>query len=73
MYQEFYAQSDMLVWPLVGLLIFVAIFAGVLAYTFFGLKDRKIEEIAALPLEKDDVRSDVRSDATDGQAAGRAS
>ena len=68
MYQEFYAQSDMLVWPLVGLLIFVAIFAGVLAYTFFGLKDRKIEEIAALPLENDDVLSDV----TDGQDAGRA-
>ena len=68
MYQEFYAKSDMLVWPLVGLLIFVAVFAGVLAYTFFGLKDRKIEEIAALPLENDDVLSDV----TDGQDAGRA-
>ena len=66
MFQEFFARSDMLVWPLVGLLIFLAIFAGVLAYTFFGLRDRKkIDEIAALPLADDH--------ATDGQAEGRAS
>jgi len=69
MYQEFYDKSDLLVWPLVGLLIFVAIFAGVLAYTFFGLKNRKIEEIAALPLANDDVLMDVN----DGQADRRAS
>ena len=73
MYQEFYDKSDLLVWPLVGLLIFVAIFAGVLAYTFFGLKDRKIEEIAALPLENDDVQNDVQNDRTDGRADRRAS
>ncbi len=54
MYQEFYARSDLLVWPLVGLLIFIAVFLGVLAFTFFGLHDRrKIDEIAALPLEPD--------------------
>ena len=69
MYQEFYDKSDLLVWPLVGLLIFVAIFAGVLAYTFFGLKDRKIKEIAALPLENDDIQNDQ----TDGRADRRAS
>ena len=68
MYQEFYAQSDLLVWPLVGLLIFIAVFAGMLAYTFLGLRDRKVEEIAALPLVRDDVATDV----TDAQTEGRA-
>ena len=60
--EEFYAQSDLLVWPLVGLLIFVAVFAGVLAFTWFGLRDRgKLDEIAALPLE-DDARTTGASD-----------
>ena len=52
--EEFYAQSDLLVWPLVALLIFVAVFAGVLAFTFFGLRDRaKVDEVASLPLLDD--------------------
>ncbi len=54
MYQEFFAKSDHLIWPLLGLIIFVSIFIGVLAYVFLGLRDReKIDEIAALPLEMD--------------------
>ena len=54
MYQEFYSGSNLLIWPLIGLLIFVSVFIGVLAYTFFGLRDKKkLEEIAALPLEPD--------------------
>ena len=54
MYQEFYNRSDLLVWPLVGLIIFLAVFLGVLAFTFLGLRDRKtIDAIAALPLEPD--------------------
>ena len=54
MYQEFYANSEHLIWPLLGLVIFVSIFIGVLAYVFFGLRDRdKIDKIAALPLESD--------------------
>ena len=65
MYQEYFAQSDLLVWPLVGLLIFVVIFSGVLAFVFFGLRDPdKLKEIAALPLEPDTVDH--------GQAEGRA-
>jgi cytochrome c oxidase cbb3-type subunit IV len=56
MYQEFFAKSDMLVWPLMGLLIFMAIFTGVLAYVFLGLRDRnKIDEIASLPLADDEM------------------
>ncbi len=63
MFQEFFAKSDLLVWPLVGLIIFVAIFAGVMAFVLFGLRDQnKINEIAALPLEPD----------TEGHAEGRA-
>lgn len=65
MYQEFYARSDLLVWPLVGMIIFLAVFAGMLAFTFFGLRDRRrIDEIAALPLEPDQ--------GTDSPAEGRA-
>jgi cbb3-type cytochrome oxidase subunit 3 len=65
MYQDFFARSDHLVWPLLGLIIFVSIFIGVLAYVFLGLRDRdKIDEIAALPLELDS--------GTDVTATGRA-
>ena len=54
MYQEFFNRSDLLIWPLAGLILFVAVFLGVLAFTFFGLRDRKtIDAIAALPLEPD--------------------
>ena len=31
MYQEFYANSEHLIWPLLGLLLFVLMFVGVLA------------------------------------------
>jgi len=66
MYQEYYSDSSLLVWPLVGLLIFVAIFAGVLAYTFFGLRDSgRLEEIAALPLESDDTVTDDQAEGGD--------
>ena len=47
MYQEFFAKSDHLIWPLLGLVIFVLIFIGVLAYVFLGLRDRdKIDAVA---------------------------
>ena len=64
MFQEFYANSNHLIWPLIGLLIFVAVFLGVLAFVFLGLRDKdKIDELAALPLE---------SDTGEDQAEGRA-
>ena len=54
MFQEFYAKSDLLAWPLVGLLIFVAIFVGVIAFVVFGLKEKgQLDEVAALPLAED--------------------
>ena len=54
MFQEYFANSEHLIWPMVGLLIFVMLFLGVLAYVFFGLRDQdKVDEIAALPLADD--------------------
>jgi len=52
MYQEFYDKSDLLAWPLVGLVIFIAIFLAVLGYVFVGLKSKsKVDAIAGIPLE----------------------
>ena len=54
MYAEFYAQNPLLFWPLVGLVIFVLSFAAVLVYVALNLRDRrKVEYLAALPLEAD--------------------
>ena len=61
MFQEFYAGSNLMIWPLIGLLIFVLLFVGVLAYVFLGLRDKeKVDEIAALPLA-DDSTADGRA------------
>ena len=71
MFQEFYAQNDHLIWPLVGLLIFMLLFVGVLAYVFFGLRDKdKVDEIAALPLAEDTAADGGPNDSS--QADGRA-
>lgn len=54
MYADFYAQNPLLFWPLVGLVIFVTSFVGVLLYVALGLRDRrKVEYLAALPLASD--------------------
>ena len=60
MFQEqFYEGNAMLIWPLLGLLIFVAMFVGVLAFTWLGLRDRKtLDHIASLPLQADETSSD---------------
>ncbi len=60
MFQEFFhARSPLLVWPLVGLVIFLAAFAGVLFYVIFGLRDdRKRHHLAALPLDEGHASGD---------------
>lgn len=64
MYGEFYADSDLLIWPLVGLGIFVISFIAVLLYVFVGLRDRdETDRLAGLPLENGD----------DGSAEGKVS
>lgn len=58
MYAEFYANNPLLFWPLVGLVIFLVSFAAVLFYVFIGLRDqRKVDYLAALPLESDSPTS----------------
>lgn len=59
MFQEFFSRSTLLVWPVVGLLISVAFFTGVLAFVFLGLRDRRrIDELAALPFASEDTVTD---------------
>ncbi len=55
MFQEFYqARAGLLIWPLLGLGIFLTSFVFVLAYVVLGLRDgRKRDELAALPLADD--------------------
>ncbi len=66
MFQEFFSRSTLLVWPLVGLLLSMAFFAGVLAFVFLGLRDRRrIDELAALPFVAEET-----VDSRDRDAAG---
>jgi hypothetical protein len=52
MFAQFYsARGDLLIWPLLGLGIFLASFVAVLVYVLIGLRDRgRRAELAALPL-----------------------
>ena len=62
MFQEFYAQSRHLIWPLLGLLIFLASFTGVMIYAVFGLRDpARVKRLAGLPLEPDDGDTNDRT------------
>ena len=57
MFLEFLAQQDLLVWPIVGLVIFFTVFVGVLVrLAVAGRRPGGLPEITALPLE-DDERS----------------
>ncbi|MFH1845138.1 MAG: hypothetical protein ABIF77_18275 [bacterium] len=54
MFQQFYAGSDLLIWPLVGLGIFFVTFVAVLLYVLVFLRGSKsVDHLAALPLEDD--------------------
>jgi hypothetical protein len=54
MFQEYFARSLLLAWPLAGLLFFVLGFLAVLAYAGLGMRDRgRVAQLAALPLEGD--------------------
>jgi len=56
MFQEFFSRSTLLVWPLIGLLLSVAFFVGVLAFVFLGLRDRKrIDHLASLPFAAEET------------------
>jgi hypothetical protein len=54
MYQEFFAGSDLLAFPLVALGIFFTVFLVVLARVAWGLHRRtRLDHMANLPLEPD--------------------
>jgi hypothetical protein len=56
MFQDFFSRSTLMVWPLVGLLLSVAFFVGVLAFVFLGLRDRgRVAELAALPFDTEET------------------
>ena len=64
MYQQFYQGSDLLIWPLVGLGIFVVAFVGVLVWVLFGLRRSPlVDHLAHLPLE-DDVAARPQEEAS---------
>jgi len=61
MFQDFHAHSRLLIWPLIGLVIFLVSFIGVLLYVFFGLHDRtKVEKLSRLPLETEVTTTRVK-------------
>jgi hypothetical protein len=53
-FQEYFATSGLLVWPLAGFAIFFVAFLVVLVWVFVGWKDRaSLDHVASLPLEPD--------------------
>jgi cbb3-type cytochrome oxidase subunit 3 len=56
MWKEFYAGSELMHWPLVGMLIFLASFLVVLFYVLFVMRNKQeIQHMATLPLDDDAV------------------
>jgi hypothetical protein len=54
MFQEYFAGSRLLQWPLVALAIFIAAFLMAVLYAVVGLRgSRKVSELSRMPLEDD--------------------
>lgn len=50
MYQEFYRTSELLHLPLLALLLFLAVFVGVVVRVFvYGRKDNTFDRLAQIP------------------------
>ena len=63
MLQQFYAESGLLLWPMLGMGLLVVVFLLVMGYTIFGLRKSPIvSRMAGLPLE-DDLVSDGAEEA----------
>jgi len=55
MFLEFLAQEDLLVWPVLGLIIFFTVFVGVLVQVFLpGRRSETLTRLTALPLADDE-------------------
>jgi len=55
MFQEFFSSRiDLLLGPQIAFGLFFTVFLGILAWVFFGMKDKEeLHRIASLPLEDD--------------------
>ena len=63
MLQQFYAQSGLMIWPVLGMGLLAVVFLLVMGYTIFGLrKSPTVARMAGLPLE-DDLVSDGAEEA----------
>lgn len=51
MYKQFYKGMELAHLPLFTLVLFLAVFLGVVAWAFFLRKGRDFESVAALPLD----------------------
>jgi hypothetical protein len=61
--QQFYSESGLMIWPLLGMGLLVVVFLLVMGYTIFGLrKSPTLARMAGLPLE-DDLVSDGAEEA----------
>ena len=65
MFQEFLSGSNLLVWPIVGFVIFFVAFMAVLGYVAFGNRQKHtLDRLASLPLDDDaSTHHDARPDA----------
>jgi hypothetical protein len=70
MFKEYFSGNEHLVWPVLGLILFVTIFIGVLGYVFFGLRDKtKVDAMASLPFEPEiPVNDETREKSANGRA-----
>ena len=54
MLQQFYSQSGLMFWPMLGMGLLAVVFLLVMGYTIFGLrKSPTVSRMAGLPLEDD--------------------
>ena len=66
MFAEFYRGSDLVVYPLIGLFIFIAAWAVALLRLTGKRAARQLDEVSRLPLEDD---SNCQTDRSHGQGA----
>lgn len=58
MFADYFAGSDLLLWPIVALAIFFSVFVGVLVRIAVGLrKGARLDHVASLPLESESTEA----------------
>ena len=61
MFLDFLSRSDLLIWPIIGLVIFMAVFVGVLVQVAVsGRRPQVLADLTALPLSDDERPHDSR-------------